>query len=78
MQLSTEILQAMMHGANPLFLIGLIALHEREPLAVEAALKDASNTYYNELEKKYEHEKIFGRVRRKSHDNLNKSIRGRS
>jgi hypothetical protein len=48
MKLSTEILDAMICGANPLFLVGLIAMHQREPELVDAALKKASNLFYNE------------------------------
>lgn len=73
MKLSTEILQAMLLGANPLFLVGLIALHERQPLAVQQALKDASNAYYNELEKKHEHNQLF--EMRKRNDNIYKPTR---
>lgn len=75
MQLSTEILNAMLRGANPLFLVGLIAEHERHPLAVQAALREASNAFYTELEKKYEHEFIFNKVRNKDHGNIDERIR---
>jgi hypothetical protein len=52
MELSTEIVQAMIQGANPLFLVGLITLHERQPLTVEKALREASNVFYMTQEKK--------------------------
>lgn len=74
MQMSTEILYAMMRGANPLFLIGLIAEHERYPLAVQTALREASNTYYQQLEQKYEHDQILRRMRKKGNDKLNKRL----
>ena len=78
MQLSTEILQAMLKGANPLFLTGLLALHERQPLAIQAALKEASNTYYNELERQAESEQILKGMRKRSNDNIDKRVRRRS
>jgi hypothetical protein len=51
--LETEILQAMLGHANPLFMIGLLAMYERDPETIKDALNNASNTYYLALEKQH-------------------------
>jgi hypothetical protein len=52
----------MLGVANPMFLIGLIALHEREPKAVNQALLIASERFYLAMEQNTETNRFMNRI----------------
>jgi hypothetical protein len=66
--LETEILQAMLGHANPLFMVGLLVMNEKEPDTIYEALLLASKTYYLTLEQQFNNRR-GNKHDRKSHDN---------
>jgi rubrerythrin len=59
MTIQEEIRQAMRRGAEPMFLLGLIALSHEQPIAMRAEILRASEDHYAQLQEMAEAGRVY-------------------